>query len=248
VNDEDEATLNNFFPGMVFSVPEFEAASELLDRRGKEVFFESALMSIIRSDVSRVLDPENLNPILWNSMSQRHIALFAANLPEDSQAAAFCRLCLGRKPMGLSDDPSKIAAFFSSRPVKDVLETAALSLFLMTWPDVSVEFLLRLFERSLEGHERMDEWATIPKIVSKIWSLESRKAVARGIALILKRRYGNRMDAGLRSAVGALGVLEKSGRLPENYGDEPDGFGFDEKIVFKMLKRMFEKAGKGSRF
>jgi hypothetical protein len=246
VNDDDEKSLGGFFPGIVFPIHALRTASEMLDRRGNEVFFNSVLMSIINTDISGALEPYSFRPALWNSVSQSHIALFAEKLPEDSQAAAFCQLCLGQKHMSLSDDPSKIAAFFASRTDSDPFNAAALSLFLMTWPGVPLEFLLRLFECSLEGHERVDEWDAIPKIVSKIQSLEERKSVAQGVSRILKRRYSGKMSKDLKFAVNALGVLGTSGELPENYDDGPGGlddidFNFNENDILNMFKRFSKK-------
>jgi hypothetical protein len=134
-----------------------------------------------------MLEPATFRPVLWISMSQSHIALFAENLSEDSYAAAFCRLCLGCKPMSLSDDTSLIAAFFSSSPEQSIFN-ATLSLFLMTWPGVSTEFVLRLFEYSLDEHERIDEWDSIPKIISKIQNPNDRKDVARGVSVNTEKK------------------------------------------------------------
>ncbi|MDR1133672.1 MAG: hypothetical protein LBL05_05880, partial [Synergistaceae bacterium] len=183
MSDADEKALDHFFPGMVFSVPILAATSELFDRRGKEIFFKSILMSIIRTDISIAMESAH-KPALWNSVSQSHIALIAENLPEDSYAAAFCRLCVGQKPKRLSVDASLTAGFFSSSP-EHSLFNATLSLFLMTWPGVSAEFVLRLVECSLEEHERVNEWEMLPKIISKIQNPDDRKDLARGVSSIL---------------------------------------------------------------
>jgi hypothetical protein len=236
----DMNALDNFFPGVVFSVPVLAAASDLLDREGKEIFFKFVLMSVIRTDISRTLEAAH-RPALWNSVSKSHFALFLENLPDDSFAAAFCRLCVGQKPMSLSGDTSLIAAFFSSRP-ENSLFNSTLSLFLMTWPGVSAEFLLRLFELSLDEHEQIDEWQAIPKIISKIQNPNDMKNIALGISRILKRRYRYNMSADVRRAVKYLGALEKSARLPEEDDDFLDDFDgnlmrFAERFTGKKKRR-----------
>jgi hypothetical protein len=241
VDDRDRKIIRDFSLWTVFPVQALRAVCELLDAKGRELFFTTVVTSIIREDVSRAMEYKEQRATLWSSMSQSHIALFAENLPEDSQVAAFCRLCLGQKHMCLSDDPSRIAAFFSSRREDDPLCASRLSLFLMLWQSVSVEFLLRLFEDSLDGHERISEWEEIPKFIFKIQSLKDRKDVARGVSLILKRKYRNRMNSGLKLALKALDTLEKSGRLPEKYDSEPDDFDIYEKDIFNRLKRLFKK-------
>jgi hypothetical protein len=256
VNDSDEKTLDDFFPGMVFPVPTLRSASEMLDRRGNEIFFKSILMSIISTDISRMLERHSSRPPLWNSVSQAHIALFAENLPKDSQAAAFCHLCLGQKHMSLSDDTSKIASFFASRPDDNHFNASSLSLFLMTWPGVPAEFLLRLFERSIEGHEHIGEWHVIPVMIAKIQGTDERKSVAQGVSRILKRRYRGKMNAELKRAVNALGALGMSGELPENYDGEYDdfddhNFDFNEKELFikknlDKFRRFFEEINTSS--
>jgi hypothetical protein len=213
ISDSDEKGLDNFFPGTVYPVPTLEAASELFDRRGKEIFFKAILLSIMRTDISSMLETAAYMPVLWISVSQPHITLFAENLREDSYAAAFCRLCMGRKLMSLSEDGSLIAEFFSSRPDKSLFK-ATLSLFLMTWPGVSTEFVLRLFECSLDEHERIDEWDALPKIISKIQNPNDRKDVARGVSLILRRRYRKNMNRDVGLAVRILGALGKQGAPP----------------------------------
>jgi hypothetical protein len=237
LSDADEGALGNFFPTIVFPVHALKAVSELLDRKGNEIFFKSILMSIMRTDISRIVESASYRPVLWVSVSQSHIALFVENLPEDSLAAAFCRLCIGRKPMSLSDDPSKIAAFFASRP-ENSLFNATLSLLLMSWPGISAEFLMRIFEASLGEHERIDEWDALPKIISKIQSPNDRKNIAQGVLRILRRRYKNRMSSSMRFAVKALDTLEKKGKLPGNYEDELQ----DRDALFnRIFERMFNE-------
>ncbi|MDR1508993.1 MAG: hypothetical protein LBS53_05100 [Synergistaceae bacterium] len=215
MTEADEEALDNFLPGIMFSVPVLTATSGLFDSRGKEIFFKSILMSILRTDISWALAPVSYGSPLWSSMSQPHIALFLENLPEDSYAAAFCRLCLGRKPMSLSDDASQIAAFFSSRP-EESLFNATLSLFLMTWPGISIEFLLRLFENSLAEHELIGEWQAIPGIISKIQNPRDRHDIAQGVLRIIKKKYKKNINVDMLIAVKNLGILERKGKLPDN--------------------------------
>ncbi|MDR0652987.1 MAG: hypothetical protein LBG12_06730 [Synergistaceae bacterium] len=236
----DERALDDFFPHVVFSVPVLKATSELFDNRGKEIFFKSVLISTIRTDLFSALTSVSHSPTLWSSMSQSHIALFLENLPDGSHAAAFCRLCLGQKPMSLSDDTSLIAAFFSSRPEHSIFN-ATLSLFLMTWPGISVEFLLRLFEHSIEEHEHIDDWEKLLQSVSKIQNPNDRKNVARGVSRILKRRYRNNMSMNMAHVVKSLGTLEKSGKLPENDDDALEYFNGLDMDMLRLLKRFGKK-------
>jgi hypothetical protein len=249
VSDNDKRILERFCPKLVFPVPALRAACELFDRKGRGIFLDSILISTIGADLYQALNSSDQRmPTLWGSMSQPHIALFAENLPEGSQIAAFCQLCLGQKPMSLSDDPSGISAFFSSRPDENQVASATLSLFLMTWPGVSVEFLLRFFESTIEGHKLIQQWDVIPKIISKIQSQVDRKEVARGVSLILKRKCKDVMNPSLKYIIKTLGTLAKGDRLPENYDKERDNldddFDLGEDSIFKMFKRMFKKWGK----
>jgi hypothetical protein len=139
--------------------------------------------------------------------------------------------------MCLSNDQSKTEAFFASRQ-ENLTDSAELSLFLMTWSGVSVEFLLRLFEESLEGHENINEWEEIPKIVSTVQDPVNRKEISKGISLILKRRYKNKMNTGLKLAVKALDSLGKNSKLPENY-DKPKAL--DNPDYKKNLIDMFQR-------
>jgi hypothetical protein len=234
MSNSDENALDNFYPGVVFSVPVLTETSKLFDGKGKEIFFRAILKSIIRTDISRTMYQVRI-PALWSSVSNAHIALFLENLPADSFDAAFCRLCLDQKPMSLSGDKSLIAAFFSSNP-QDSRFNATLSLFLMTWPGVSLEFLLRLFEFSLEEHERIDDWQVLPKVVSKIQNPDDRKNVIQGVSRILKRRYRKNMSANIQLAVKALDGLEKSGHLPEDDDELEYQNDFDADLI-----RLFER-------
>jgi hypothetical protein len=247
VDDRDERILDNFFLDIIFPHKSLEITSGLFGPIGREIFFNSAFLSIIRSEVSRALEDEDYRPMYWGSISQAHIALFAENLPEDSQAAAFCRLCLGEKHMKLSEDPSKIAAFFSSRLDEDPFKSSALSLFLITWPGISVEFLLRHFEKSLQEHEAANDWDAIPKIVSRVLDPGSKKKIAHGISLILKKRYKRKMSPVLSFVVKALGALEKGGKLPKDYDDrldKSDDIDFEEDELIEMFARLFRGANR----
>jgi hypothetical protein len=216
INERDERVLGDFFFDTVFPVPALKMTSRLCDRKGRETLFKIILTSIMSADVSQVLEYDRPGPMLWRSVSQAHIELFAENLPEGSQAAAFCALCLGKKNMCLSDDPSKTAAFFATSDKWDSSDGDLLSLFLMTWPGVSAEFLLRLFENSSHERAMSDEWIKIPKIISKIQDPASRKKIAHGVSLTLKRMLGGKMG-GWKFVTKALVSLEKNGKLPENY-------------------------------
>jgi hypothetical protein len=247
IDKKDRKILSDFFSWMVFPIHALRAVCELFDRREREILFTTIVMSIIREDMSRALGHGERGATMWDSLSQSHIALFVENLPEDSQIAALCRLCLGQKSVCLSDDPSKIAAFFSSRQDEDFADAATLSLFLMLWPGVSVEFLLRLFEDSLKGHERINNWEAIPKIVSMVQSPENRKKISRGISLILKRSYKNKMSASLKLAIKDLDTLEKGSGLPGNNDNKSNTPGnFDgEKDLLDMFQRIISEAEDG---
>jgi hypothetical protein len=249
MNDADEHALGNFFPATVFSVPALTAASEILDDMGKGTFFKYILLGLFRLDISKVTESVTYRPTLWNSVTQSHIALFLENLPEDSYAAAFCRLCLGQKPMSLSDDTSLIAEFFSSCPYDssdDSFFNATLSMFLMTLPSVPVEFLLRLFEFSMAEYERLDEWESLPKLVSNIQNADDRKKVARGISLILRRRYRKNMNADAERAIKALFFLERVDRptKQKDDGDDDAFFGGFDSDILRLLERFSKKKKK----
>jgi hypothetical protein len=237
MSEKDENALDHFFAGTVFPVPTLAAVSGLLDDIGKGIFFKRILLGLFRVDVSKAIESVTYRPALWMSVSQSHISLFLENLPENSFAAAFCRLCRGQKNMSISDDKSLIAAFFASCP-ENSLFNATLSMFLMTLPRVPVEFLLRLFELSLAEHEHIDEWEMLPQIVSKIQNADDRKNVARGISLILKRRRRKNMSAEIGRAVKALSALEKNGFLPEE--DDDECFDVDSDLV-RLLERFARK-------
>jgi hypothetical protein len=251
IEERDEKILDDFFSDMVFPVSALRMTSDLLDPRGRESLFRVIIISIIRTEISNALHEERYRPTLWNSISQAHIALFAENLPDDSRLGAFCRLCLGKKHMNISDDPSKTAAFFASTHEKDPLHGAELSLFLMTWPGISAEFLLRLFESSFDGHVKADEWGIIPKMASMVTQPEDRKKLARGISRILKRRFKGNMNSSVKFAVKTLDSLEKSGELTENYEDEFDDLDdSDRKKLFEMFvaRLLPNGAGPGNPF
>ncbi|MDR1482797.1 MAG: hypothetical protein LBI74_09240 [Synergistaceae bacterium] len=240
VDKRDEEILDEFFSDIVFPLQALKVTSELFDRSGRESFYKVIIMSIIRKEVSLALERERYAPTLWNSISQAHLAMFAENLAEGSRLAIFCQLCVGQKHMGLSDDPAKIAAFFSSRPDEDLSNAFSLSLFLMNWPGISFEFLLKLFEDSISGHERADELETIPKVISKIVDPESRKRIAHGVLIILKRRFKGRseMSQNLKSVIKSLDTLRKGGKLSGNHEKEYSGFEGGELI--KIFERMFK--------
>jgi hypothetical protein len=239
VVERDEMILSQYFSDMVFPVPVLKAAAELCDRKGQESIFKVIVTSVMRTDVHSALEGDH-RPRLWDAISQGHIALFAQNLPKGSLISAFCQLCLGQKSRSLSEDPSMTEAFFSSRSDEGSGDGALLSLFLMTWPRISAEFLLALFEKSLPEYDADDAWGNIPTIVSKVQDPVSRGNIAHGIPLILKRRYGVRMNPDMRSAVKALNALEKNGKLPRNYANRSDDFDHNE--ILKMLGRMFGDA------
>ncbi|MDR0616362.1 MAG: hypothetical protein LBG29_06090 [Synergistaceae bacterium] len=249
LDDRDETVLEEYLPDMLFPVPALAAISGLLDKNGRHSFFKSVFIAQIRCDLDRVLASESHVPTLWSAMSRSHIELFAEKLREDSKAWAFFQLCLGQKQMTLSSDPSKIAAFFAPRPSEDPFLTSLLSLFLMTWPGVPAEFLLRLFEDSLDGHEQVKQWKMIPKVISRIHSPEDRKNIARGVSQILKRRYRNRRVLGLDAAISDLRSLEKGGKLPERHDRRPgafdgidfDGLDLDKEDIMEIIKRIIKR-------
>jgi hypothetical protein len=238
MSEKDEYALDHFYPGTVFPVPTLIAVSGLLDDIGKGVFFKYILLGLFRQDATAAIESAVYRPSLWKSVSQAHMALFLECLPDNSFAAAFCRLCRGQKPMSISDDKPLIDAFFSSSPEHGIFN-AMLSTFLMTWPRVPVEFTLRLFEFSIEEQERMNTWDLLTKIVSKIQNADDRKNVARGVSLILRRRHRKNMSADIGLAVKALVAVEKNGCLPEEKDDDDNGGYFDN--FDSDLIRLFER-------
>jgi hypothetical protein len=157
---------------------------------------------------------------IWNAMGKDLLKELAAVLP-DAPEGRLCELFLeeGR----LRPDSPEANAFFgalSSRIAQsgDNSEgfewTIYFLMFLLTWPEVSSRFLLRLIDTILSRLRQttwahFDQWRKIADIVEKMTDRSKQKTVAAAICAQMKRFGRTVGDSGFTSVLRQMEKLEK---------------------------------------
>ncbi|GHS99951.1 hypothetical protein AGMMS50276_24600 [Synergistales bacterium] len=157
----------------------------------------------------------------WASISRDLLEELAATLPPESVEACFCSLSIGAGHMSLSDDPSKVEAFFKALSSKAGLDTqeakvsrvkmeTSLFMLLLSWPNVSSGFLNRFFDISIPSHKEVarnifGHWEHLACMVENMKDEPNRKAVAAFIYEKIKL-FGEFKSADIKRAIG---ILEK---------------------------------------
>jgi len=186
----------------------------------------------------------------WNKFSRKGLPeKFAAALPPDNFAGCFCRLCSGVTHNRISNDTSKIEAFFAAMPpgTEKSDYAAHFMAVLLTWHNVPTEFLVRLFKKTffyLDTSKIRRAFFAEPRIdlndlahlIGRMTNKEDRKAVALGI-LELIRPIGR--SKGGYSFKTAIRILERSLDVNNAKDDSPNTQ--EEKSMLEFAKEFFAK-------
>ncbi|MDR3320878.1 MAG: hypothetical protein LBS93_00390 [Synergistaceae bacterium] len=184
---EDEAgNVAGFFTSPITPVGVMRLVSSLLDKESLAETLRRLVDYLVTISVASLGDGAALREMPWNELSNGHIEFFAENLPEDDQIGCFCRLCRGMKRYRLSGDAAATEAFFSAKPPDDGVFGLLLSFFLMAWPDMSPQFIVKLFELSIKDNIAIFH-PDMLMFVENIPQEASKREVASGMSLALSR-------------------------------------------------------------
>jgi hypothetical protein len=186
-----------------------------LDDAGYARLFESWVRQVVlfSSEDARNGDPPSQQ--MWNAIGKDTLRELAATLPSDSPEGCLCRLL--REGGKLCSDSPEADAFFgalSSRiaqsdPDNEEFEwTIHFLMFLLTWPEVSSHFLLRLIGEALPPYH-LEHWGNIADILERMTDRSKRKTVALALCARMKRLGAIYRSVGFTAA---LRHLEKLGR------------------------------------
>ena len=109
-------------------------------------------------------------------------------LPPDSPMARLCALCDGVKKFALSSDPGRVDAFFASPSRASESREVDLYLWLLTWPEVDIDFLRRLGERTYPQCAKRKLLKKISEILESIRDEKRKNALVRDIEAMWARR------------------------------------------------------------
>ncbi|GHV33539.1 hypothetical protein FACS1894187_02090 [Synergistales bacterium] len=170
----------------------------------------------------------------WASIKSELLEELILTLPQGTPEICFCILSLNAGHLRLSEDPLKTDAFFDSFSSKPIFDNSddkvtrsklevAIFMFLLTWPDIEPNFLIRLFGMSVPAHKEaafyiFGYWESIAKLVDKMPGEAGRKAVA---AFVYENitQFAGWKSADLKSAIRILekllGIVTKpNGKKP----------------------------------
>lgn len=125
---------------------------------------------LVSLSAGTAFDGSQLSLSPWSDLTDEHFAVICENLPPDSPAGCFCRLCLGAARFEISDDPALWEAFFSS--LRDAESAFGLDFFTLfiSWHDVPLGFLLRLADVAIIPgihHIDIDYWMDLVRLIAE---------------------------------------------------------------------------------
>ncbi|MDR3280305.1 MAG: hypothetical protein LBT23_07320 [Synergistaceae bacterium] len=208
LSQDETENVASFFTSPVVPVGVMRLVSSLLDKESLAETLRCLIDYLVTMSVASLSDGAALREMPWNELSNGHIEFFAENLPEDDQIGCFCRLCRGMKRYRLSGDAAATEAFFAAKRSYDGVFGLLLSFFLMVWPDISPQFIVKLFELSIKDNAAIFH-PDMLMFVKNIPTEASRREVASGMSLALAKHLTPGAYRMFKSAIRKLDSYNK---------------------------------------
>jgi len=207
----------------------------LLDRRACGAVLTRLACKIIEKNAIMAHNGEPPSQQPWTRFSSKGVLEEMAELlPHDNYVGCFCRLCSGMPPCRISSEPSKINAFLASlRPETEEEHSVCFLIFLLTWPDIDPEFIVRLFERSYIFRDKKNRtkrdgvWLELVALIERMANEADRGVVALGILRLTAWDGRKKSGASFKKAMEAL---ERLGN-PKGLKEAKSSFGKARSIV-----------------
>ncbi|MDR3333092.1 MAG: hypothetical protein LBT08_10740 [Synergistaceae bacterium] len=209
LSKDDVENVAVFFTSPVTPVGIMRPVSSLLDKESLMETLRYMISYLVTMSAVSYSNGATLSEMPWGELSNGHIEYVAESLPDDDQVGCFCRLCRGMKRYRLSGDVAATEAFFAARSHNNGNFGLSLSLFLMAWPDITPQFIVKLFELSAKDNQSIFYLPDILTCVKKIPQEASRREIASGLLFALKKHFALGGDNRLKRIIRELDSYNK---------------------------------------
>ena len=173
---------------------------------------------IIKESAMNALMGEPKSGQAWTEFSRNELPKeLATALPQDNFIGCFCRLCSGMSNSHFSNDPLLFEEFLAALATEAGKSECAdfFLIVLLTWQEVSPEFLVRLFEKTCFIRNRHDKKSLIlysvridlndiANLVERMPNEANRRIVSVNMLALLMQNGKKKIDASLKEAITTL--------------------------------------------